>query len=108
VSSSARAPPTSAFYRFGVRHRSSMQRSSSSFPVGGAVLVPAFYAADAAVAPAPTAELVTSAVETTSDCSTGTLLPKTSWPEVFLPLSDVVRGAMCRRTDLNQNGRTVV
>jgi hypothetical protein len=38
-----------------------------------------------------------SAVETVGDCSTGvsfTLLPNTSWPEAFLPLSDIVEGAL--------------
>jgi hypothetical protein len=42
-------------------------------------------------------ELVTPAVETADDCSTSTslvLLPNTSWPEAFLPLSDVVDGAL--------------
>jgi hypothetical protein len=43
------------------------------------------------------AELVTPTVETADDCSTSTsvvLLPNTSWPEAFLPLSDVVGGAL--------------
>jgi hypothetical protein len=77
--------------------------------VGVAVLVSAFSVVDIVVAPAPTAELVTYAIETASDCSTGaslTLLPNTSWPKAFLPLFDVVEGAMSTSNDLNQNGRT--
>jgi hypothetical protein len=65
--------------------------------VGGAVLVPAFSAADGAVALVPTAALVTSAVETAGDYSTGVsfaLIPNASRPEAFLPLSDVVGGAL--------------
>jgi hypothetical protein len=65
--------------------------------VGGAVLVLAFPAADAAVAPVSTAALVTFAIETADDCSTSVffaLLPNASWPEVFLPLSDVVGGVL--------------
>jgi hypothetical protein len=61
--------------------------------VGGAAPVPAFSAADATVAPAPTVALVTSAVEIAGDCSTDvsfTLLLNASWTEAFLPLSDVV------------------
>jgi hypothetical protein len=64
--------------------------------VGGVVLVPAFSAVDATIAPILMAALVTSTVETADDCSTGVffaLLPNTSWPEAFLPLSDVVGGA---------------
>jgi hypothetical protein len=82
-----------------------MQRSSCSPPAGGAVLVPTFSAADAAVAPAPTVELVTSAVETVGDFSTSVsfaLLPNASWPEVFLSLSDVVEGTLRTSNDLNQ------
>jgi hypothetical protein len=78
---------------------------SHSLPAGGVVLVLAFSAADTAVAPAPTAELVTSVIETAGDYSTGTsfaLLSNASWPEAFLPLSDVVGGALCTRNDLNQ------
>jgi hypothetical protein len=51
------------------------------------------------------AELVKSAIETTDDCSTGAsfpLLPKASWPEAFLALSDVVGGALRINNDLNQ------
>jgi hypothetical protein len=51
-----------------------------------------FFAVDAAVAPALTAELVTSAVETSSDCSTGTsfpLIPNASWLEAFFALADM-------------------
>jgi hypothetical protein len=73
-------------------------------------LVPTFSAADTAVAPAPTAKLVTSAVETTGDCSTGAshaLFPNASWPEAFLPLSDVAWAALCTNNDLDQNGSTL-
>jgi hypothetical protein len=80
-----------------VGRRSVIQRSSCSRPVGGAVLALTFSAADAVVAPALMAELVTPTVETADDCSTSTsvvLLPNTSWPEAFLPLSDVVSGAL--------------
>jgi hypothetical protein len=60
-------------------------------------LAPAFSATDAAVAPVPAVALIMSAVETVGDCSTGVsfaLLPNTSWPEAFLPLSDIVEGAL--------------
>jgi hypothetical protein len=65
--------------------------------VAGAVLVPAFSTSNAAVAPVTVAALVTSAVETASDSPTDVsfaLLRNTSWTEVFLPLSDVIRGIL--------------
>jgi hypothetical protein len=65
--------------------------------VGGAVLVPAFSAADAAVALVPTTAFVTFAVKTAGDCCTSisfALLPNVSWSEAFLPLSDVVGGTL--------------
>jgi hypothetical protein len=61
-------------------------------------------ASDAVVVPAPTAALVTSAAEITGDSTTsvsGILLPNDSWPEAFLPLSDVVGGALHMRKDLD-------
>jgi hypothetical protein len=51
------------------------------------------------------AELVTSTVKTTGDCSIGAslpLLPNASWPEAFLALSDVVGGVLRINNDLNQ------
>jgi hypothetical protein len=86
-----------------------MQRSSYSPSVVGAVLVSVFPTADAAVAPALTVTLVTSAVETAGNYSTGVsfaLLPNASWPEASLPLSYVVRGALHTSNILNQIGST--
>jgi hypothetical protein len=54
-------------------------------------------ASDAAVIPAPTATLVTSAADAAGDSTTGIsgiLLPNASWPEAFLPLFDAVGGAL--------------
>jgi hypothetical protein len=51
------------------------------------------------------AVLVTSAVEIAGDSTTGVsgiLLPNASWPEAFLPLLDVVRGALHMRKDLSE------
>jgi hypothetical protein len=65
--------------------------------VVGGIMVPALFASDAAVAPAPTAELVTSAAEAAGDSTTGVsgnLLPNAFWPEAFFPLSDVVGGTL--------------
>jgi hypothetical protein len=70
-----------------------MQRSPPSSLVVGAVLISALSASDAAVAPVPSAALVTSAVETADESPTSVsfaLLPNASWPEAFLPLSNIV------------------
>jgi hypothetical protein len=100
ASSSTRVPPASVVCGSEVSRRSAMQRSSCSPLVGGAVLVSAFSAADAVVAPASTAELVTSAVKTADDCPTSAypaLLPNASWPEAFLVLFDVAGGTLHSR-----------
>jgi hypothetical protein len=97
ASSSTRAPPASAVCGSGIGRGSAMQRSSCSPLAGGAVLAPAISTADAAVAPALMAALVTLAVETADDYSTGAsfaLLPNASWLEAFLPLSNMVGGAL--------------
>jgi hypothetical protein len=63
--------------------------------VGGAVLAPTFSAVDAAVTLVPTVGLGISDFEIAGDCSTSAsfaLLPNASWPEAFLPLSNVVGG----------------
>jgi hypothetical protein len=89
--------PASAACGSGVGRKSAMQRSSSSPLVAEAVLVPAFSAANATVAPVPAAVLITSAVETTDGSPTGVsfaLLPNASKPEAFLPFSDVIGGAL--------------
>jgi hypothetical protein len=60
---------------------------------------------DIAVVAAPPAVLIASAVEIAGDSTTGVswiLLPNASWPEVFLPLSDVVGGALLMNKDLGQ------
>jgi hypothetical protein len=65
----------------------------------------AFFTVDAAIAPAPTAELVTSAVETASDCSTSTsfpLLPNASWLEAFFALADMA-GVLYIHTTTSSN-----
>jgi hypothetical protein len=85
-----------------VGRESAMQRSPPSSSVAGAVLVPPLSASDATVAPVPPAALVTSAVETAGDSPTSVsfaLLPNASCPEAFLPLSDIVGGALhtCKR-----------
>jgi hypothetical protein len=83
-----------------------MQRSPPSSSVAGVVLVTALSASDAAVAPVPPAALVTSVVETAGDSPTGdsfALLPNASWPEAFLPLSDVVEGALHTRKSPQKN-----
>jgi hypothetical protein len=52
------------------------------------------------------AELVTFAIETTGDCSTGASFPlrlTASWPEAFSVLSDMARVALCKSGDLNQS-----
>jgi hypothetical protein len=52
--------------------------------------------------------LVTSAVKIVGDSTTGVswiLLPNASWPEAFLPLFDVVGGALHMRKDLSQKQR---
>jgi hypothetical protein len=52
---------------------------------------------DAAVVPAPTVALVTSAAEATSESTTGVsgiLLPNASWPEAFFLLFDIVGRAL--------------
>jgi hypothetical protein len=72
--------------------------------VGGA-LFPALSTSDAAVAPALTAALVTSAAEAAGDSTTGissTLLPNASWPEAFFPLSDVVGGTLLMKRQPKQ------
>jgi hypothetical protein len=54
-------------------------------------------ASDAAVVPAPTTALVTSAAEAAGDSTTsvsGNLLPNASWTEALFPLSDIVRGTL--------------
>jgi hypothetical protein len=59
---------------------------------------------NAAVALSQMAELVTSAVETADDCSTGTsfpVRPNASWPEAFLMLSDVVGAVLHICNNLN-------
>jgi hypothetical protein len=97
--------PTSATCGSCVGHGSAMQWSFCAPSMGGAVLVPAFSTADAVVAPAPTTKLVTSAVETADDCSTGAsfpFLPNASWLEAFLALSDVAGGALRINNDLSQ------
>jgi hypothetical protein len=74
-----------------------MQRLPPSSSVVGAVLVPALSTSDAVVTLAPSAVLVTSAVETASDSATDVslvLLLNASWPEAFLPLSNVIGGAL--------------
>jgi hypothetical protein len=66
---------------------------------------------DIAVVPAPPAVLVTSAIEIAGDSTTDVswiLLPNASWPEVFLPLSDVVGGALFMNKDLDQKTTRVV
>jgi hypothetical protein len=68
-------------------------------------MVRALSTSDAAVVPAPLAMLVTSAIEITDDSTTGVswiLLPNASWPEAFLPLFDVVGGALLMNKDLSQ------
>jgi hypothetical protein len=68
--------------------------------VGGAQ-VPALSASDAAVVPALTAVLVTSAAEATGDSTTGVsgnLLANASWPKALFPLSDVVGGTLLMKT----------
>jgi hypothetical protein len=68
--------------------------------VAGALVVLALSASDAAVAPAPPAVIVTSSIETAGDSVTSVslvLLPNASYPEAFLPLSDVVGGALHMR-----------
>jgi hypothetical protein len=98
--------PTSAAYGLSVGCGSAMQRSSRSRLMDRTVLVSAFSATDAVVAPAPMAELVTSAVETAGDYSTGAsfpLLSNASWPEAFLALSEVAGGALRTNNNLNQS-----
>jgi hypothetical protein len=76
---------------------SEVPRSPPPPPVAGGTLVPALSASDAAVAPAPTAALVTSTVEAAGDSITGvsgTLLPNASWLEAFFPLPNVARGTL--------------
>jgi hypothetical protein len=76
----------------------------SPLAVGGA-LVLALSASAAAVVPAPTAALVTSVAEAAGDSITdvpGILLPNASWPEAFLPLSDVIVGALLIENNLGQ------
>jgi hypothetical protein len=71
--------------------------------MGGVALIPTFSVTDTIVAPAPTAKLITFAIETAGDCSIGAFfvfLPNASWPEAFLPLSDVARGALRTSNDL--------
>jgi hypothetical protein len=49
--------------------------------------------------------IVTSAAEIAGDSTTGVswiLLPNASWHEAFLPLSDVVGGALLMKKDLSQ------
>jgi hypothetical protein len=70
---------------------------------GGAL--PALSTSDTAVVPAPPAVLVTSAIEIACDSTTGVfwiLLPNASWLEAFLPLSDVVGGALLMNKDLSE------
>jgi hypothetical protein len=82
-----------------------VQRSPPPPSAVGGTLVPALSSSDAAVAPAPPAVLVMSTVEIAGDSITsvsGILLPIASWPEAFLPLSDVVRGALLIQNSLGQ------
>jgi hypothetical protein len=69
-------------------------------------------ASDAVVVPAPTVALVTSAVEAAGDSTTsvpGIFLRNASWPEVFLPLFDVVGGALLIKiTWVNNKSRVEV
>jgi hypothetical protein len=61
-------------------------------------------ASEAAVVPAPTVALVMSATKAVGDSTTGVsdiLLPNASWPEAFLPLSNVVGGTLHMRKDLD-------
>lgn len=67
--------PTFAACGSSVGRGSAMQMLSCSPSPGGVVLVPPFSTANAAVAPASTAKLVTFTVETAGDCSTGTSFP---------------------------------
>jgi hypothetical protein len=91
---------TSRLGRLRVGRRPRVGHAEVVFPppsARGAVLVPAFSTADAAVAPVPAVVLVTHAVKTAGDCSIDVsfaLLPNASWPEAFLLLFDVVRGAL--------------
>jgi hypothetical protein len=62
-------------------------------------------ASNAVVVPALPTALVTSAAEAAGDSTTGVsgiLLPNSSWPEAFMPLSDVVGGALLIRINLIQ------
>jgi hypothetical protein len=62
-------------------------------------------ASDAAVVPAPTAVLVTSAAKATGDSTTsisGIYLPNASCPEAFFPLSNVIRGALLIENNLSK------
>jgi hypothetical protein len=97
--------PTSAACTSSVDYASAMKRSSCSPPAGGAVLVLVFSTADAVVAPDLMVELITFAVGTVGDCSTGAsfpLLSNTSWPEAFLALSDMA-GVLCVQTTTSTN-----
>jgi hypothetical protein len=81
-----------------------VQRSPPLPSAVGDALVPALSASDVVVVPAPSAALVTSAAEITGYSTTsvsGILLPNASWSEAFLPLSDVVGGALHMRKDLD-------
>jgi hypothetical protein len=58
-----------------------------------------------AAAPALSAVLITSVTEIVGDSTagiSGILLLNASWPEAFLPLSDVFEGTLLIRKDLDQ------